>query len=508
MNNPIQVLIVEDSKIDAALVLDELRSGGFEDLIFKRVETRETFKAALEETPWDVIISDYSMPSFTALNALKILQDTGLDIPFIIVSGSIGEEIAVEALKQGAQDYIMKDNPRRLAAAVEREIREVEERKLHKKTEGTLVETENVYQRLVEAVKDYGIIMLDPGRRIVSWNVGAERITGYPADEILGQEITRFYLNDDIQKNTPNQDLTFAAHHDQFEGETRCVRKDGTVFNANVSIHPVYEESVRLAGFSLVIQDITVRKQAEAEIQKLTEELEQKVRDRTAELEGVNSELESFSFSISHDLRAPMRNLIKLSDILINRYADSFNEQGRQYLVFIQESSQRMMQLVNDLLNLSKVNQREIARKNVSLSDYAQELADKLHETNPERKVTFKIADNIIVKGDPVLLRNVLDNLLGNAWKFTSKRDDSIIEFGTMQLDGSTVYFVRDNGVGFNPAYSDRLFGAFQRLHGEDEFPGSGIGLATVKRIIHRHRGRVWAEGAVDKGATFYFTLP
>ncbi len=247
-----------------------------------------------------------------------------------------------------------------------------------------------------------------------------------------------------------------------------------------------------------------------AERQRVEQEREQllaEVQRRAAELDVANKELEAFSYSVAHDLRSPVRHMDGFTKALVERHADKLDERGRQYLGFVREGSVKMGQLIDDLLALTGVTRAEFRRTAVDLSGMAQSVAADLRKEQPERKVEFVIEPQVMASGDRGMLHIVLENLLGNAWKFTSKREHAKIEFGTLQQDGKRVYYVRDNGAGFNPAYAYKLFRAFERLHGADEFPGTGVGLATVERVIRRHGGRVWAEGEVNQGATFYFTL-
>jgi len=246
-----------------------------------------------------------------------------------------------------------------------------------------------------------------------------------------------------------------------------------------------------------ISRDITERKRTETALQKAK-----------LELEAANKELEAFSYSVSHDLRSPLRTIDGFSQALLEDYGDQLPAEGQNHLMRVRAATQRMGQLIDDLLNLSKVTRASMKLVPVDLSQLVRGIVAELQRIQPERSVNFKITSNLKARGDPGLLQAVLENLLNNAWKFTSKREQAEIEFGSKYENDETVYFIRDNGAGFDMTYAGKLFGAFQRLHAMAEFTGTGIGLATVQRIIHRHGGRIWAEGAVDQGATFFFTLP
>jgi len=507
MDKQLKILIVEDSKIDAALVLDEMKVAGLE-YISRRVETPEEFRQALIDEHWDVICSDYTMPRFSAMVAMKMLHETALDIPFIIVSGSIGEELAVQALHKGANDYLMKDNLARLVPAIERACREVSERRSRKQIEDLLNETENSYRRLVEGIRDYGIFLIDTKGNILSWNIGAERILGYQANEIIGKPFDCLFTKEDIEKGLPARELQLALSQGRYESESNLLRKDGSIFISHNLVTPVYNDKGILSGYSKILRDITERKLAEERIRQLTEELEQRVRERTAQLELVNQELESFTHSVSHDLRAPLRNLAKLSQILLSRKNEQLDAESRQYLIYILESSQQALQLASALLDLSRVTRATVDKHPVNLTQFAEEISLALQKEEPDRQVELKISSGLSVYGDPTLLKVMLHNLFENAWKFTSKTQQAVIEFSSKQQeDGQTIFFIRDNGVGFDPDYAGKLFKPFQRLHSDEEFYGTGVGLATVQRIIHRHGGHIWAEGSINQGATFLFTL-
>lgn len=261
--------------------------------------------------------------------------------------------------------------------------------------------------------------------------------------------------------------------------------------------------AIVLGLFFLFLRENGVRTRAEQELEEINSKLEM----QNAQLEATNKELESFSYSVSHDLRAPLRGIDGFSQALLEDYAGRLDAQGKEHLDRVRLGVQRMGGLIDDLLNLSRITRAEMRSERVDLSQMAQSIADELRKTQPEREADFAIRPKMEVKGDPELMRIALENLLSNSWKFTSKQPRTRIEFGRMADNGHSVFFVKDNGAGFDSAYSKRLFGAFQRLHSNSDFPGTGIGLATVQRVIRRHGGKVWAESEVGQGATFFFTV-
>lgn len=381
-SNSIRVLIVEDEPDDAQLVVAELRRSGI-DPIWQRVETEPEFIEQLSAGP-DIVLADYHLPAFGALRALELQQVHAVDVPVIVVSGMIGEEAAVDCLRRGATDYVLKDRHARLAPAVERARRE----------------------RAVERA----------------------------------------------------------------------------------------------------------RQAAEAGLRLLTAELEQRVEARTAQLETANRELEAFSYSVSHDLRSPLLAISGFTELLDQQCGEALSENGRRYLADILSAGQSMGRLIEDFVRLSQVARRDLVHEHVDLSAITRAVAEGLRESNPGRSVSFLIEDGLEVVGDAELLRIVLTNLLGNAWKYTREQSTPRIEFGRVEFGrvefgGAAAYFVRDNGVGFDPSAAGQLFEPFHRLHQAEGYEGSGVGLATVKRVIVRHEGRVWADGAAGQGAAFYFTL-
>ncbi len=277
----------------------------------------------------------------------------------------------------------------------------------------------------------------------------------------------------------------------------------------NITKIPLREDTGRSDKVLCVSTDITERKMAEEEIRRLNAELEHRVKERTAQLEAANKELEAFAYSVSHDLRAPLRSIDGFGQALEEDYAAALDDQGRDFLQRIRSASKRMGLLIDDLLVLSRLTRGDIHRQKVDLTVMARRILEEMRRADPDRSVECIIAEKLSASGDEQLLSAVLENLLRNAWKFTSRRKEAKIQFGACTTpEGETAFFVKDNGAGFSMEHVGKLFQAFQRLHTVQEFPGNGIGLATAQRIIHRHGGRVWAEGEVEKGATFYFTLP
>ncbi|QEI07240.1 PAS domain-containing protein [Pigmentiphaga aceris] len=274
-----------------------------------------------------------------------------------------------------------------------------------------------------------------------------------------------------------------------------------------IELQCVVDDQGRAEGVSGFAQDITSRIERQEAARRNQIDLERKFAKRTAELQASNEELEAFSYSVSHDLRAPLRAVEGFTDLLREDYGPQLDEMGQDYLSHIVQGTHRMSRLINDLIALAKMNQSELERQRVDLSHLVREIVADLRARDPQREVVVNIAENISADCDVGLMNAALENLLGNAWKFSSKIPDARIEFGSFARSSSTVYFVRDNGAGFDMGHASRLFAAFQRFHHERDFTGTGIGLATVKRIIRRHGGQVWAESAPGQGATFYFTL-
>ena len=285
--------------------------------------------------------------------------------------------------------------------------------------------------------------------------------------------------------------------------------KDGHLLTVLKTASPLYSPEGYPIGASIIYKDISQLETAYEEIRTLNSELEDRVAKRTAALEAANQELEAFSYSVSHDLRSPLRSIDGFSLALLEDYSERLDDTGCDYLQRLRGASQRMGQLIDDMLHLARISRTQMNVEKVNLSELALQILTERQQQEPQRQVEVLIEPSLTVLGDAPLLRIVLDNLLGNAWKFTGKTSQPFIEFGCQQEPETKelVFFVRDNGAGFDMAYAHKLFGVFQRLHHAKEFSGTGIGLATVNRIIHRHGGRIWADSQVNEGATFFFTI-
>jgi PAS domain S-box-containing protein len=416
MNRPLRLLIVEDSEYDVDLLRRTLCRGGYE-VTSAVVDTAEAMRAALAQQDWEVITSDHAMPFFSAPAALALAKDVCPDVPFIIVSGEINLNLAVSLMRGGAQDYIPEGELARLVPAIERALRDVEVRRARQQVEAALQVSEMRYRRLFEAARD-GILLLDTGTHtITDVNPFMVELLGYTRDEFLGKELWEIGVLTDAEASQEAFRTLQATGYIRYEHlplQTKAgVRRD-VEFVSNVyqeDGHPVIQCNIR---------DMSARTQAEANIRALNAELEQRVQDRTAQLEAFNHDLEAFNASVSHDLHTPLRQIGGFVEALWNDYAEQLEADGVQLIRHIEASTQRMHVLIDALLALSGVSRHALEWQPVDLSALAHEIATDLHHRQPTRQIDWVIAAGLTAHGDPRLLRVVLDNLLGNAWKFTS----------------------------------------------------------------------------------------
>ncbi|HJQ15223.1 MAG TPA: response regulator, partial [Anaerolineales bacterium] len=505
----LHVLIVEDSLDDAELIIREIQRGGYE-VDWERVETKPAMQVALSRQRWDIILSDYSLPQFSALAALATLKDSGLDIPFIVISGTIGEETAVAALKGGVHDFLVKDKLARLNPAIERELRDADARRSRR-------EAETRYQLLVERLPM--IVYLSPVGNIshttyVSPQV--QTILGYTPEEWLADpEFWRTRLHPNDREGVIHTVEESERTGDPSSMEYRMLTRDGKIiwFHDQAVLlrddkgQPLYWQGIKV--------DITTRKQAEAEILSLNAELERRVQERTTELERALRAKDEFLASMSHELRTPLNAILGLSESLAEHVAGSLNEKQQRYVKTISESGNHLLSLINDILDLARIESGQVVL-NISEVDLQQVCQASLRMINQmahkkEQEVTLEIEDGIdFIWVDERRLKQILVNLLSNAVKFTPAGGKLGLQLKGSLKEKRVMFIVWDNGIGIGENDLERLFQPFVQLNSSlsREAPGTGLGLALVAQMVRLHGGSVRVESQVNEGSRFIVTLP
>jgi PAS domain S-box-containing protein len=522
LDHPIRILLVEDDpESGMALSLMLGKRGVGCAVVSTGTQGLDEFRSGA----YDVVVTDIRLPGLNGVDLLRAIRSESAEFPVILLTGFDSLDSAIQSIRLGAQDYILKPLGaiEDLLLPVQNAVRTHRVLLRNKALEGELRRGAERYALATRAAK-VGLFDLDVKTGEFYVDPLVKGFLGYEDHEVANRgEAWRALIHpDDLPSATDALKKLLKGEARQMELECRMLHRDGRPRWIAVTATLAGEAAAPSARVVGTIGEITAQKTAGIELRLLSGELERRVRERTAELEAANRELEAFSYSVSHDLRAPLRAISGFSHIILEE--GGLSEAAAENLERIRAAARKMSGLIDDLLGLSRITRREMQRRRVDLSGLARHVVEDLRKEAPERHVDVAVADGLEAEGDPELIENVLRNLLENAWKFTSKTEHACIEFGMRRAEremgggdsasrlpqsalAQRVFFVRDNGAGFDMAYADKLFGPFQRLHSEAEFPGSGIGLATVQRIIRRHGGYVWAEGEVGKGATVFFTI-
>lgn len=529
------VLHLEDSSVDALLVRRAMEREGFQ-LEWRLAADAEEYKSGIKRGGLDLILVDNGLPGFSGKAALEMARKECPKVPLIFVSGAANEAQVKACLAAGANDFVLKDHLWQLSAAVRRLRLDQAAPSL---PAGPAPSDQNnlAMRRLVVAVQELSHARTMDAvvaivRRAARELTGADGATfvlregdkcSYVDEDAIGPlwKGQRFPLSACISgwamlNRQPavipdiyaDPRIPVDAYRPTFVKSlvmvpTRTNSPIGAIGNYWATPHEATPEEVDL------LQALANTTSVALENVQVYAELEHRVEERTLQLAAANRELEAFSYSVSHDLRTPIRSIEVLATLITENKSSLLSTEGRTYLGQIMQETRHMSGLIDDLLRLAKLSRIELNFEQVSLSQMAERLVARLQASAGGRRARFKVQAGLEAYGDAGLLQVVMENLLSNAWKYSANKVDAVIEFGAqLKADGSTVYFVRDNGAGFSMSFEDRLFQPFQRLHPTEEFSGTGVGLATVQRIILRHGGKIWADAAVDKGATFYFILP
>ena len=490
-------LLVEDDQI-AREVLATIIGRKFPGVRLLMAGNGESGLELFREQRPDIVVTDINMPRMDGIRMSGEIRAICPETVIIILTAFNDAHYLLHAIELDINYYLMKpiDN-RKLFRALERSIELITLKRDAR-------DNNNLIRKLSLAVEHSPsmVMITDAGGAIEYVNRKFCTVTGYQPREVIGRNPKMFKsgtTTPDIYKNLWK---TITAGR-EWRGEFQNRKKGGELYWEDASISPIPDNDGTITHFVAMKEDITEKKRAEEEIRMLNAHLAARAR----ELESANQELETFNYTVSHDLRRPLTAISGYSQLILEMFGTGLNDQCRGYVKEIADGSVCMNQLIETLLDFSRITRCELKMETVDLSGIAGEVALDLRKCDPGRRVTFRIEEGVRVEGDADLLRVVLVNLMGNAWKYTGRKDDAVIEFGVVELEGKRPCFVRDNGAGFDMTHAAKLFSAFQRLHSTNDFEGTGIGLATVQRIIQRHGGTIWAEGAVGNGATFYFNL-
>jgi PAS domain S-box-containing protein len=512
MSASLQVLVLEDNPPDAELTVRALRASGML-LDWLRVDSADSFRHALQSRAWDVILADNSLPGFSATGALEILQELGYDIPFIVISGSLGEDLAVNLLRSGAEDFIIKGRLARLAPAVARAIREAGQRREKRQAEQAIRVLAERWQLLlshaIDGVAFHEAIRDDRGRltdfRYLDWNPAAARILGVAPDAVIGR--TGREVSPDLLKPSLLE---------------RYARVISTGVSDLIEEYPVRQSPAEKVvdiscfradaeHFVTLFRDVTERKLSRERLRQYALEValfNQKLEKANAELERRNAELEEFAHIASHDLQEPLRKVVSFGDLLARALSDKLDARSAQYLRLMQEATRRLQTLIRDLLVMSRADRAPLHMEPTPLEDCVRVALDLLSARFDETGGVIEMDPLPTLTVDPAQICQLYQNLISNALKFSAAGTPPRIRLTCEAGADSPLLGVADNGIGIEPEYHEKIFEAFQRLHTRDRYEGSGIGLAVCRKIVSRHGGRIWVESAPGQGSHFRFTIP
>lgn len=474
----------------------------------KDVDPEGRFEVPLEFSPWSVVLEIprevYREPIIHAATLLLFV------LLAATMASVVGGSLSARSLSRMVSSLAQPPRAGGPAPAI-REIAEArrvldDTARQRNAAEAALSESEQRFRAIFEQAA-IGIAVLSPDGRILHANRAACEYFGYQEDEFITHTFQQLTHPADLAGNLEMRERFIRREISSFRAEKRYIRKDGQVVWGHVSLALVRDTNGNPEYFIAVIENIQKRKEAETALRDLNATLEERVAARTAELTAINYELDSFAYAVSHDLRAPLRSVDGFAKILEEDYADRLDDDGRDALRRVRAAATRMGELITDLLELSRLGNSSMSIEPLDLCPLARRVIDELRSREPGREVTLTLPETLPVHGDRRLLAVLLENLLANAWKFTGKHAQAHIEIGTLDLPGEQAFYVRDDGAGFEMSRAGTLFTPFQRLHSASDFPDTGIGFATVRRVVQRHGGRIWVDAAPERGATFYFTL-
>jgi PAS domain S-box-containing protein len=483
MNTPVRILILEHDPNDLELLQYELKKGSLL-YIYSVVQTREEFEKALNRFKPEIILSDYSLPTFDGATAFRIKEEMAPDIPFIIVSGTIGEENAVELIKTGVTDYILKDKLFTVHTKISRALREAKEYREKITAEEQLKEYSDQITDILESIGD-GFFTLDHNWIVTYWNKEAENQSGKKREDTVGKNIWEVYP-DAIQQKFYSEYNKAVEQRITVHFEEYLSSIDGWL---EVSAYPSPQ------GLSVYFKNVTEKRMQKKQLENYAHELERS-----------NKELEQFAYIASHDLQEPLRMVGSFLQLLQKKYASKLDEQASQYIYYAVDGATRMKDLINDLLNYSRIN-TDISMREVNLSAIINEVLANLNTGIRESGAMVHFEGMPVLQADPVQMLQLFQNLISNSIKYRKDGITPVIKVQARKKDTHWLFAVNDNGIGIEKKYSDRIFVIFKQLHDKSKYKGTGIGLAIAKRIVERHGGKIWFESEPGKGSTFYFTI-